>query len=329
MTVLRVDLPFPPALAAESRAAIEAGLSRLNRAEDAEDRPQIVGCAKDLAEAVAKSIIAASGDTAGGSAGFPALIHQAHRALQRQPGPGLSSAPGVGEIAQGAKTLVTALGSVRNTHGAGHGRAFEFDVEDEMLDLVVPAALLWSRWALRRLGQLLAGELQPLIDQVTGPGTFGRGDLAARLQAADLPRIAPVDQRRLGLAVARRALSGTFMVRIDGVEACAADDSIIRWPPAYREGLAQGLFVDRDGYLAPEPWSVEAAARVLAPIPGPLEAVVDLLALLEQSPLLPNLAANASRRAELIVALSESARLLPPGQQGPWLSSVDRLRQDD
>jgi hypothetical protein len=117
------------------------------------------------------------------------------------------------------------------------------------------------------------------------------------------------------------------MVRIDGVDACAADDDLTRWPPAYREGLAQGLFVNRDGYLAPEPWSVEAAARVLAPMPGLLDAVVDLLALLEQSPLLPTLAVDAARRADLIVALSEAARFLPSGQQGPWLSSVNRLRQ--
>lgn len=72
----------------------------------------------------------------------------------------------------------------------------------------------------------------------------------------------------------------------------------------HQKRLAQRLFVNRDGHVAPEPWSVEAAAGIVAPVPALLDAVNDLVALLEQAPLLPPLAVKAARRADLMIALS-------------------------
>ena len=90
-------------------------------------------------------------------------------------------------------------------------------IDDEVLETCVDGALLWTRWAMRRLQFLILGSLQPLIDDL-GSRSFGMGDLALRLQAADLPHLNYDDQRLLGLAVGQRAARNTFTVRIDGVE---------------------------------------------------------------------------------------------------------------
>jgi hypothetical protein len=44
------------------------------------------------------------------------------------------------------------------------------------------------------------------------------------------------EQRRLGIAVARRALRDTFVVRIDGIDVIDSSDAKT-WPSAYVEGM--------------------------------------------------------------------------------------------
>lgn len=277
MTTSSLELARPAALPETAWEAISACQTRLDRAQNANDGPQVLGCAKELAEAVAKVVLSARGHTPPADMSYSTVITQAHKAVDRQAGVGLADAQPVRDIAQGAKGLVTALGALRNSHGTGHGRAFEPHVEDEMLDLAVPATLLWCRWVLRRLEQFIIGDLEPLLAEINGPGVFYARDLAVRLLATDLPSRSADECRRLGVAVGQRALSGTFNVRIDGVDACAATDDIKRWPPAYREGVLEGLLLDREGYFAPAAWSVEAAARVVAPLPNLDAVLLDLL----------------------------------------------------
>lgn len=284
--------------------------ARLERAQEAGDQSLTIGSAKELVECVAKLVVAARGGTSATSADFGTLLTEAHRALDRQPGRGLAEDEPARSLAQGAKQLVSSLGHVRNAVGTGHGRVTEPDVADEVLELAVPAALLWCRWALRRLDHLLVGAIEPLIASVAGPGTFFRDTLARLLESAGLATLASQDLSRLGQAVGQRALSGTFMVRIDGVEACADSEDLVAWPPAYRTAVAAGVFVDHDGYLAPAPWSARLAARVLAPLPDQAAAVSALVVTLDNAPLSYALTARPDLRAVVETDMAEAARIL-------------------
>lgn len=102
--------------------------------------------------------------------------------------------------------------------------------------------------------------------------TFRRGDLARRLTFANLPKLGTDDQVRLGVAVARRASRGTFVVADDGVEAVRPEDTV-SWPPAYVEAFVMGLFFDPNGYLHLGEWpiwTVRQSARLIAALPHPL-----------------------------------------------------------
>lgn len=313
-----VVLTAPTALSDEAWAAVTACHQRLDRAQEVGDRSLAIGCAKELVECVAKLVLAASGRTAGANTDFGSLLTEAHKCLDRQPGVGLAQDEPARSLAQGAKSLITSLGHVRNVVGTGHGRVTEPVIADEVIELAVPAALLWCRWALRRLDHLMVGSIEPLIADVAGPGIFSRDVLTRRLAAAGLAALSPDDLRRLGQAVGQRALSGTFMVRIEGAEACADSDDLVNWPPEYRIALATGLFLDRDGYLAPEPWSARLAARVLAALPDQQAAVLDLLITLESAPLSYALSTRSDLRSAVEADMSEAARILTASAQASW-----------
>lgn len=71
------------------------------------------------------------------------------------------------------------------------------------------------------------------------------------------------------LAVGQRGSSNTFNVWFEGIDPCINSGSLDDWPAAYREGLAEGLFLDGDGEIrlddnARSPGSALAA---LIPIP--------------------------------------------------------------
>jgi hypothetical protein len=225
-----------------------------------------------------------------------------------------------------ARKLAGQLRELRNTYGTGHGRPALPIIEDEVLETCVDGALLWTRWALRRLQCLLIGDLQPLLADLRG-STFRRGDLATRLQAANQPDLPPDDQRLLGVAVGQRAALNTFTVRIDGVEACATREDVASWPPDYREGVAEGLFLDHFGQIRvdEEVRGPRLAAEVLGPHPEQARAVSDLetkLASAAWSPELP-------RQWQQVVAEMRLAQTLlqPPEAQQAWSNIAERLTQ--
>ncbi|WP_030506732.1 abortive infection family protein [Microbispora rosea] len=275
--VLNAELKKPEALDLASWAAIQDPLSRLKKAVDDDDRPLIVGSAKEVVEATARVILQVRGNPAGSGEEYDKVLASAHRVIEYQPGPGITLDAAVRQAASAAKKLAGALRELRNAYGTGHGRSTLQPVEDEVLETCVDGALLWTRWALRRLQFLLVGALQPLINDLRA-GTFTMGSLATRLQAANLPAMEQDDLRALGVAVGQRAASNTFTVRIDGVEACAAsqDDSV--WPPAYREGLVEGLFIDQFGQVQVDEGvlGVRLAAEVLLPHAGQEQILHDL-----------------------------------------------------
>lgn len=239
----------------------------------------MIGVAKELAESVAKSVLVARGEAVSSRADFSNLVDQAHKTLKRQPGVDLTNASPLRAVAQGAKGIVTQLGEIRNGYGTGHGRAQEPTVTEEVLHLSMDATLLWCRWALRRLGVLAHGMPAPLIRDLEDGGRFTSGLLATRLVAADLTTQHtddPAIPRRVGLAVAQRAMRGTFVVQGDGIEACAAADDPTTWPDSYREGAFEGLFLSTVGTRTLDTWSAEWAPRLIAPIADPTELITAL-----------------------------------------------------
>src|SRR3712207_6471320 len=88
--------------------------------------------------------------------------------------------------------------------------------------------MLWTRWALRRLGHLLFGMPTSLVNDLDQGATFYSGLRTARLEATGLDRLAEPDQRRVGLAVAQRAMRGTLLAAREGVRACADSDDLMR-----------------------------------------------------------------------------------------------------
>lgn len=119
--------------------------------------------------------------------------------------------------------------------------------------LGVGGARLWSDWAIHRLERLPAGDVDQLIAEIGG-SVFYQGTLDTRFEQVGLDELPPLDQRRIGVAVARRARGGTFMVSIPGLRTAAESPS--SFPTPYRAGLVEGCLLTADAPASdkyPEP----------------------------------------------------------------------------
>jgi hypothetical protein len=65
----------------------------------------------------------------------------------------------------------------------------------------------------------------------------------------------------LGLATVHGPMGGTFTVWDDGVAAGADNPDLSVWSTAYREGLTEGLFLDRSGFVDVSVRGVKAASE--------------------------------------------------------------------
>lgn len=134
------------------------------------------------------------------------------------------------------------MGKFRNEYGGGHGRAKLPHIRDEMVDLALDRALIWTRWALRRLGYSSEGRPLVLIrDLIEDSQTFHSGTLKRRLECSNLPALEPRHQRALGVAVGQRIMRGRFVVHWDGLDPCLDSDDILTWTSEYRLELTSGL----------------------------------------------------------------------------------------
>jgi hypothetical protein len=246
--IVDVALPRPAYLEAEAWAAIDANADRLRAAVAADDRPLAVGCCKELVESIARVILDARGEAAGDSEEFTKVVSAAHRQIEYQEGSDLPLNSYVRDASSQAKKLALLLREFRNESGTGHGRAFVPNVADEVVEMCLAGALLWSRWALRRIGHYIVGDVERLVHDLEY-STFRRGVLRDRLRSATMSRLEPAERRRLGIAVGRRTAGNTFVVCEDGVEACIAEQDPVAWPLSYRIGVIEGLFIDSRGQL--------------------------------------------------------------------------------
>jgi len=324
MTPGALRLERPSGIEDQSWAAITAMLDRLSRAIGARDLSLAVGAAKELVEAVAKCVLVVRGEVVAENAKFTNVVAKAHEVLERQPGKGLTQAEPLRTIMQSAKTMASKLGDLRNSYGTGHGRPVEPEVTEELGQVCVDAALLWSRWALRRLQALAQGMPAPLISDLLEGGIFRSGLLTERLASADLAHLEPEVQRRIGVAVGQRAMQETFVVRQDGIEQCAEHDAPDVWPTAYREGAFEGLFVNPHGQLTVDSWSARWAPRLIAPLENPAAVIDQLAARINELPQ-AEYPSYGDARDKVISELRSGTKFLPAGSRPSWDNLIGRL----
>jgi hypothetical protein len=322
------ELKRPAGLGDDEWSSIQEVGDRLVRAKAALDEPLIVGTAKEMCEAIAKVVIGERGGMPGSSADMSELITTAHRLLDYQPGEGLANDPEIRRVAQGLKSIVLGVGEMRNRHGTGHGRAAPSGITEEHGELAYQAALLWSGWALRRLEPYIAGDVTALVRDLEGE-IFHAGDLSRRLTLANLPRLADDEQVRLGIAVARRASRGTFVVSGEGITAVDPGDPG-NWPTGYIAGLVAGLFFDPNGNVDLTAWKVNEAGRLIAGLHESASFLHRLIERLTTSAATYGGASDEDVRRETIQQFEKTAPLLPEGEpRRLWLETARLLHEHD
>ena len=248
MASLNIGSKIPPELDSKHTDAISDHVARLEAAATRSDLSDIVGCAKELAESIARTVLSVRGRTPSDRADFGSIISQAHKAVDRQPGEGLAgSDEAVRKIAQSAKGLVSELGQLRNAVGTGHGRATLPPVVEEHARVATDAVVVWARWILGRLPSYLLSDVHALIGYLDG-GTLSKGYLTTRLEAVDLSTLDADEARALGVAIGRRTVGETFLARMEGVDPVILHPG--RFPEAYRVGLVRGLLFNEQGALS-------------------------------------------------------------------------------
>lgn len=245
----RVDLfqlARPEHLAQPAWDSIELARGRLQRAWDFDDLPDVVGKAKELVETVAKVTVEAAEGAVADSVDFQPIVKAAQKVLGRQPGLDLSQDQHLRAMAQAAQTIATSLAPIRNVYGTGHGRARVPDVVVEMATLSLESALMWSRWALRRLGHLLAEYPNELIAAVQ-TGT-SRRVLREKFEAAALAQQPSEVQHRIGVAFGQQSAGGFGNATEVGVEP-AVEGGYDEYPIDYRRGLLEGMLLTGGGSI--------------------------------------------------------------------------------
>lgn len=276
------ELSYPEHLAPESREAIESYRKRLADAAVADDRPAVVGAAKDLVECVARCVLDATENSLGNGVKFPKLVHGAQRALERVAGRDVGTSDEVRVIAGAAQNIATNVNTVRNEVGTGHGRAHLANINDEMAQIVSDATMLWCRWALRRLGHLLAGYPNVLLDALAR--AVSRDRLRVLFNDVQMPDQPREIQHAIGVAFGREAAGGFGNAWEIGLRPAAASSDLELFPVNYRLGLMEGMVLTYDGRIGLLDSYVPDLVDLLMPVPStPAIVAVDDLAEKAQS----------------------------------------------
>jgi Abortive infection C-terminus len=255
-------------LPASAREAIQIAIERVDRASSARDVEAIVGGSKELIETVAKAVLDSLGTAYGSNARLATLTGQTLGALKLDP-VAIQGRPSLAKLSSSVQSAVQAVAELRNTDGTGHGRATRSNLDLSHADFVQAVALAWCKWILatsrRALGK--RGGLDKALADIGGAEVFSRGRLAAYLADLDMTDLAEEDQRRLGLAVARRwTVNQTWMPVEDVIQPLAEGKA--DYPAAFREGIFEGLLLDNNGYLRTTSDDVGRAVQVGLRLPG-------------------------------------------------------------
>lgn len=317
--VLQIERPV--GIPEQNWSAIQGHLDRLNIAIAGRDIPLVIGSAKELVESIAKVVCELRGKTLSNRADFSECVNAAHEELDRQPGKGLAIDRTIRDAAQAAKKIVCTIPETRNLYGTGHGRSFKPEVVDEVALVTIDSALLWGRWALRRLRYVIIGRPETLVNQLDNEH-FRSGLLTEQLELANLGSLSPSDQRLIGLHVAWRALTGTFLVMEEGVEACVRSPDLKRWPEGYREGLLNGLLIAKSGAIFTNTWAVKQLALLFQSTKGKLDFesifVLDAVKTASYAPYF-------SERQETLKTLRELRSGVPSEAHRNWDKIIDRF----
>ena len=318
--LVQQPLPRPQGLQHDQWQAVEDAYDRLATAVATDDRPLVVGSAKELVECVARVTLVAYGRVVPDGDEYAKVLGSAHQVIEHAIGPDVPGNHPVRQIPEAAKKMAGQLRELRNRYGTGHGRATVHDITDEVVEASVHAALMWVRWALARLKTVLLGAVGPLLDDLQS-GLFSQGDLAARLKAANIPHLVEAEQHRLGVAVGQRAARETFNVRLEGIQARADDPQ--QWPDAYREGVVQGLFVNEDGQAyAYAAASADCAAELLQHHSDPADVLTRLSAVLKAASWSLRFQQNHSK---IIISMKDVLRRMPEAAEPVWSTIIEEL----
>jgi hypothetical protein len=259
-------LPEPEHIDPAGWDAVELERDRLRRAWESKDYPEAVGKAKELVETVAKVVVVSAEGAVADEADFVPTVKSAHKALRRQPGVDLAQDQDLRAIANATQTLATSLAPLRNSFGTGHGRARIPDVSVEMATVTVEAALVWCRWALRRLGHLLANYPNDLIDAVhTGTS---RATLREKFNAAALAQQPQEIQHHIGVAFGQQSAGGFGNATEVGV-APAIEGGFNEFPINYRLGLLEGMLLTAGGQVGLPEFYVSRFVSLVGSLPDP------------------------------------------------------------
>jgi hypothetical protein len=310
-----MELDRPRGISDQSWQAIDHHRERLDRAwRSPVDGGTVIGAAKELCECVARVVLEERAVSYSRSDDMPKLVSAAHKTLDRNPGRGQASQIGVRNLSQAAKNIVIVLSELRNELGSGHGRAQIPRVSKEAAVAASDAAALWVRWALARLDDLLGGDVDLLIQELNG-AHFHRGLLTQRFDEVGLDNLPGEDQRRLGVAVAHRAMRGTFVVSESGVE--PLQDRPGDWPEDYRLGVATGLLLAPDGNIEMRSQFAPALASIVTQMRP--EDWAELVNLAIAAPVMFYLAVDQARLDEIRTALEGQVQSLPEYYRAGWL----------
>lgn len=304
-------------------SAFELELSRLARALDADDKGDAIGSLKSAAEAVAKIVHDLDGKLVSGSADFAGTVKSAHTTLAGQQGQELAYESSYGKIATQASKIVGNLGAIRNDYGSGHGKARQPEIKDEMLALALDGTLLWLKWALRRLDSFAQGRPEALIrdlvgDTTTSSITFYSGDLAKRLEAANLGTSDPNHARAIGVAVGQRASSGTFNVSIDGIEPALADADLVRWPAPYRVGVGAGLLFDPSEISTIRARTLLHSLQICLPVTDSEVDITVLIGRVIKATPTGAMLGDTGDKADVLALIERQTPHRPPNEQAAW-----------
>ena len=316
-----MELNRPTGIGDQSWQAIEHHWARLTRAwGPPTDEGAVIGAAKDLCECVARVVLEERAIPYSAGDDMPKLVTAAHSTLDRLPGRGQAAQSHVRTLAQSTRTIVKVISELRNELGSGHGRARVPKISHEVAAVASDAAKMWVRWALARLGDILGGDVDQLIQELRGDH-FRRGLLEQRFDQVGLDSLPGEDQQRLGLAVAHRAMNGTFVVAESGVD--PLQDRPMEWPEDYRLGVASGIILASDGRLQLRSHFIPVLASIAAQMRP--EDWARLVEDATAAPLEPYLAVDQNRLDEVKSALEEHVSLLPERYQKGWLQIASRF----